>query len=113
MMPKYTLTYFNFRARAELARLIFAVAEVEYEDERITEIDKWIKLKPSEYQLYSVECFHFLVLLVSKQVACERLSEMENYRTRLSFAGRINVQKKMSTVILVWVESFNSRFSTE
>ena len=52
MMPKYTLTYFNFRARAELARLIFAVAEVEYEDERITEIDKWIKLKPSEYQIH-------------------------------------------------------------
>ena len=54
MMPKYTLTYFNFRARAELARLIFAVAEVEYEDERIMEIDKWIKLKPSKYQMHFV-----------------------------------------------------------
>ena len=48
-MPKYTLTYFNFRGRAELARLIFAVADIEYEDERITEIEKWMKLKPSKY----------------------------------------------------------------
>ena len=87
MMPKYTLTYFNFRARAELARLIFAVAEVEYKDERITEIDKWIKLKPSEYQLYSVECFHFLVLLVSKHVACERLSEMEKTSAEYQLVG--------------------------
>ena len=51
MMPKYRLTYFNFRGRAELARLIFAVADVEYEDERITEIEKWMKLKPSKLKL--------------------------------------------------------------
>ncbi len=49
MMPKYTLTYFNFRARAELARLILAVADVEYEDERVTEVEKWLKLKPSKF----------------------------------------------------------------
>ena len=48
MMPKYTLTYFNYRGRAELIRLILAVADVDYEDERITEIDKWMKLKPSK-----------------------------------------------------------------
>ena len=45
---KYKLTYFNFRARAELARLLFACAEVEFDDERITTIDKWVDLKPSE-----------------------------------------------------------------
>ena len=35
-LPK--LTYFNGRGRAELARLIFAAAEVQYEDVRIGNI---------------------------------------------------------------------------
>ena len=48
-MPKYVLTYFNFRARAELPRLIFAVAGEEFEDKRITKIEEWLEMKPSEY----------------------------------------------------------------
>ena len=36
--PKYILTYFNARGRAELSRLIFAAANVEYTDNRI---DDW------------------------------------------------------------------------
>jgi prostaglandin-H2 D-isomerase / glutathione transferase len=34
-MVKYTLHYFNGRGRAEIARLIFAAANVEYKDNRI------------------------------------------------------------------------------
>jgi len=45
-MRKYHLCYFNFRARAELARLLFAQAEQEYEDERM-EPCKWLERKPS------------------------------------------------------------------
>lgn len=45
-MPKYTLCYFNFRARAELARLLFALAGVEYEDERQIP-QEWLNKKPS------------------------------------------------------------------
>ena len=48
-MPKYKLSYFNFRARAELARLIFAVADVEYEDDRVTSFHQWYNvMKPGE-----------------------------------------------------------------
>ena len=47
-MPKYVLTYFNFRARAELARLLFAVGGVEFEDERVTQVEDWIKAKESK-----------------------------------------------------------------
>lgn len=43
-MPTYKLTYFNARARAELTRLLFALADVQYEDNRITS-DDWAKLK--------------------------------------------------------------------
>lgn len=45
-MPKYVLTYFNFRARAELPRLLFAVAGEEFEDKRITKIEDWLEIKP-------------------------------------------------------------------
>nr|XP_054773642.1 S-crystallin SL11-like [Lytechinus pictus] len=37
MPTKYKLIYFNFRARAECARLLFAQAGVEYEDCRLTQ----------------------------------------------------------------------------
>ena len=41
------LIYFNLRGRAELARLIFAEANVEYEDERVEwASEEWLALKP-------------------------------------------------------------------
>jgi len=43
----YKLTYFNGRGRAELIRMIFAQAEVQYEDVRI-ERAQWQQLQPSE-----------------------------------------------------------------
>ena len=46
-MPKYKLTYFNGRGRAELSRQIFALAGEEYEDYRLKE-GEWPTLKPSK-----------------------------------------------------------------
>ncbi|XP_070544580.1 hematopoietic prostaglandin D synthase-like [Ptychodera flava] len=43
-MPKYKLTYFNGRGRGEVSRMIFALAGVEYEDNRIA-MEEWGKLK--------------------------------------------------------------------
>ena len=45
-MPQYKLTYFGGRGRAEIIRLIFAQAGVQYEDKRITK-EEWGELKPS------------------------------------------------------------------
>ena len=39
-MPKYTLHYFNTRGRAELVRLLFHQAGVEFEDHRF-EFEEW------------------------------------------------------------------------
>ncbi len=46
----FKLTYFNLRGRAELARIIFAYAGVEYEDSRIEKED-WPGMKESLYWL--------------------------------------------------------------
>jgi hypothetical protein len=48
-MSQYKLTYFNLRARGELARLLFAAAGVEYEDIRL-EKAQWLELKPSKHR---------------------------------------------------------------
>ena len=47
-MAKYELMYFNGRGRAELTRVAFAIAGVEYEDTRVTD---WPALKPCKTTL--------------------------------------------------------------
>ncbi|XP_074646001.1 uncharacterized protein LOC141902255 [Tubulanus polymorphus] len=44
-MPKYTLKYFDVRGRAEISRLLFAQAGVEFEDVRYT-FEQWAAVKP-------------------------------------------------------------------
>lgn len=44
-MPTYKLTYFPARGKAESARYLFALADVKYEDERVT-LEEWKELKP-------------------------------------------------------------------
>ena len=52
MPPKYKLTYFNLRGRAETIRMLFAAADVKFEDVRIT-FEEWPELKPSKSMLSS------------------------------------------------------------
>lgn len=47
MTSKYKLTYFNVKGRCEHIRYIFAVAQLPYEDNRITQ-EEWQELKPSK-----------------------------------------------------------------
>ena len=47
MAPKYRLTYFNSRGFAETARMLFALADVDFEDRRMTR-EEWPAIKPSE-----------------------------------------------------------------
>jgi len=45
-MPAYKLVYFDGRGRGEVARLLFAVSGVKYEDERVS-MEEWQALKPN------------------------------------------------------------------
>ncbi|KAG1679750.1 Glutathione S-transferase 1 [Nymphon striatum] len=46
IMPKYTITYFDAKGRAEICRLILAYKEVDFEDVRLTR-EEWPKVKPT------------------------------------------------------------------
>ncbi|XP_061179148.1 glutathione S-transferase 1-like [Saccostrea echinata] len=48
-MVEYKLTYFDIRGRAEIARLVFAAADVSYIDDRIKR-EEWPALKPKTPQ---------------------------------------------------------------
>ena len=47
MPSKYKLIYFDVTGRAEMTRLMFAAADVKYEDQRVKFAD-WPKLKPGK-----------------------------------------------------------------
>ena len=48
-MPEYKLTYYNGKGLAELPRLLFVYAGVQYEDNRMKDRDEFLeKYKPSK-----------------------------------------------------------------
>ena len=47
-MSGYKLYYFNVRGRAEVCRLAFAAANIEFEDIRLTQ-EEWAKEKACEF----------------------------------------------------------------
>ena len=47
MAPKITLYNFNGRGRAEMARTIMAVGNIEYENRRMSQ-EEWKVVKPSK-----------------------------------------------------------------
>ena len=69
-MPKYVLHYFNARGRAEIARMLFAAAGVEYTDNRYN-MEEWLKLKPGQYVQVLLE---WCTLLVKKMSVNKFLS---------------------------------------
>lgn len=50
-MPKYTLNYFNTAGRGETARLMFALAGVEFTDNLITG-EEWAEIKNDSKLLF-------------------------------------------------------------
>ena len=50
-MADYKLSYFDIRGRGEYIRMLFAYADVEFEDERISYVD-WPNKKESKYDYF-------------------------------------------------------------
>ncbi|RDD47888.1 S-crystallin SL11 [Trichoplax sp. H2] len=87
-MPQYKLTYFDIRARAEVARYLFALAGVEYEDKRVTQ-EEWQKMKPNV-----PNPFHQLPILEKDGNVMIQSNAISNYLAmEFGFHGNDNMEK--------------------
>lgn len=70
-MASYRLHYFDVRGRAEIVRMLFKLAQVEFEDIRVTE-SEWTRVKLGKlfvdffYRL--INLFFFYVQAVDKRL---------------------------------------------
>ena len=67
-MPSYKLSYFKKQGRGELARLMFAAAGKEFEDERL-EGETWLSFKPSQYKYFIIKKINKISFNVFKKLA--------------------------------------------
>jgi glutathione S-transferase len=104
-MTKYQLYYFNSRGRAEYARLIFAVAGIEYEDIRI-ERENWPKLKPGKDSYSS----HYVIVVKSAtDMPFEQMPVLvvdESFKLAQSYAIARYLAKKFGEIsFLLWLRN--------
>jgi hypothetical protein len=64
-MPTYKLYYFDVRGNGDVPRMIFAHADVAYEDVRVT-IQQWPELKKGSH--FRLQYFNFQFLQISRYV---------------------------------------------
>ena len=68
-MPSYKLMYFDARARAETARMLFKLAGVDFEDYRVDPPKEWAELKQSK----CIHVFCYLIVLTEQSDTCKKL----------------------------------------
>jgi len=96
-MPQYKLTYFDLRARAEVSRLLFAVAGVKYEDIRV-ERSRWPDLKPS------TPFGQMPLLEVDGVKLCQSKAISRFLALKFGFAGKTDLDKARADMIVDCIE---------
>uniref|UniRef100_A0A0L8HM98 Uncharacterized protein n=1 Tax=Octopus bimaculoides TaxID=37653 RepID=A0A0L8HM98_OCTBM len=85
-MPSYTLYYFNHRGRAEICRMLFAAAGVQYNDRRI-ESSEWRSMRSN------MPCSMMPMLELDNKVQIPQSMAMARFLAReFGFYGRSNIE---------------------
>ncbi|CAI9723157.1 S-crystallin 3-like [Octopus vulgaris] len=85
-MPSYTLHYFNHRGRAEICRMLFAAAGVQYNDRRI-EFSEWDSMRSK------MPCNMMPMLELDNRTQIPQSMAMARYLAReFGFHGRSNIE---------------------
>jgi len=92
-MPNYKLTYFDVRARAELARLLFALGGQKYEDVRIQR-EKWMEIKPT------TPFGQMPVLEVDGVKLCQSKTIGRFLANRFGVAGKNEIEKAQADMVV-------------
>ncbi|GAB1598758.1 S-crystallin 3 [Argonauta hians] len=84
-MPSYTLHYFNYRGRAEICRMLFAAAGVQYNDRRI-ESSEWESMRNK------MPCSMMPMLELDNRTQIPQSMAMARYLAReFGFHGKSNI----------------------
>jgi len=99
-MPQYKLRYFNARGKAEVIRLIFALADVSYEDERF-ERSEW----PGDIKKTIDLPFGQLpTLTIDGEVYCQVLPLTRYLAEKYGFSGKTDLDKLRADMIVHCIE---------
>ena len=98
---KYELLYFNFRGRAELCRLLFAVGNVPFTDTRITDMQEWFSLKKGTFSyvrilIFQLRHFSVLTLIVQNSILLIKFIYFDSVSLFLPFCWlSLNTEKEI------------------
>jgi len=93
MSPKYKFTYFNYYARGEASRLLFAIAGVEYDDIHV-DIKDWPTLKPK------TPFGQIPLLEFDGRVFCQSNTVARYLANTFGFAGNTELDKLQAEMIV-------------
>ncbi|XP_072162911.1 S-crystallin SL11-like [Diadema setosum] len=100
-MPSYKLVYFNGRGRAEVSRLLFAQAGVEYEDSRVTQ-EEFAAMKEDKSKLPFGQ---LPVLIVDSHPPLPQSHAIERYLAReFGMYGKSNYESTMIDLVAETME---------
>ena len=108
-MPQYRLIYSKNRGKAEVSRMLFSLAGVEFEDKRIQyrgpESQEWAELKPKTL-LYPISCDHHVIFLFFQSYNDLRPSLVSNFyfttsRSRTWWEGTEKTRRPQSGLKVV------------
>lgn len=101
-MPSYTLYYFNGRGRAEICRMLFAAASIQYNDKRI-EFSEWTQFKTK------MPCHMLPILEIDTETQVPQSMAISRYLAReFGFHGKNNLDMfKVDAICDSLFELFN------
>jgi glutathione S-transferase len=101
-MPQYKLTYFNIRGKGELIRLLFTVAGVEFEDNRIEHSD-W----PGNYrETLNVPFLQLPILAIDGVSYCQSVSISRYLADKFCLSGKTELEKLRADMIVHCIDDF-------
>ncbi|XP_066305112.1 hematopoietic prostaglandin D synthase-like [Branchiostoma lanceolatum] len=104
MAPKFRLVYFNIRGRAELTRLLFAAADLKYEDQRFDfGSDQWKELKPK------TPMGQVPVLYIDDVALCQSQTIARYAARTTGLAGRTPLEEAKADMIVDGLEDLGKK----
>jgi len=100
-MPQYKFTYFNGRAKGEVIRMLFALGETAYEDERV-EIPDWSTKKATLPLLFG----QLPILTIDGVVYAQSVPIGRYLAEKFGYAGKTDLDKLRADMIVHYCEDF-------